>query len=381
MRRLVIQGAAALCLLSCAPGLPGQLTAAERESWVGDAPAVAPPLATDLPARLTKKDVSRAIRKVADWQLAKAQEGFNLDWTFAALYAGFMAIPDAVNGEKYRDAMLQVGRKFNWQLGPRFQVADDHVVGQTYLDLYIRYHDPAMIAPTRERMDALMQLPDNPDKPLWWWCDGLFMGPAVLAKLSEATGDRKYLDYMDHEWRITSALLYSPQNQLFFRDKSYFNKHEANGASVFWSRGNGWAFAGLVRVLAAMPADYPTRPQYIDQFRAMAKKLALLQGADGLWRSGLLNESAYPLPENSGSSFFTFGFAYGVRSGILDRRKYLPVVRKAWKGLLSHVYEDGRLGCIQPVAAEPGEFAPTSSHVYGVGAFLLAGSEIYELGR
>jgi rhamnogalacturonyl hydrolase YesR len=128
-----------------------------------------------------------------------------------------------------------------------------------------------------------------------------------------------------------------------------------------------------------MPADYPSRPKYLAQFKEMAQELASLQGTDGLWRAGLLDADAYPLPENSGSAFFTFGFAYGINSGILDRKQYLPVVQKAWQGLLSHVYQDGRLGCIQPIGGSPDSFTPTSSYVFGTGAFLLAGSEVYRL--
>jgi len=338
-----------------------------------------PPLATDLSPKLTRKNVSHAMQKVADWQLARAEPGFSQDWTFAALYTGFMAVPKAANGEKYQQAMLQMAKKFNWLPGPRVPNADDGAIGQTYLDLYFRYHDPAMMAPIRERMDAVMALPDNPDKPLWWWCDALYMAPPVLAKLSRATGERKYLDFMDHEWWITSNLLYSPPNHLFFRDKSFLDKHEANGSPIFWSRGNGWVFAALARVLAEMPRDYPSRPKYVAQFKEMAEELAGLQGADGLWRPGLLDAAAYKLPENSGSAFYTFGFAYGINAGILERAKYLPVVEKAWQGLLSHIYEDGRLGCIQPVGAAPGDFTAASSYVFGTGAFLLAGSEVYRL--
>jgi rhamnogalacturonyl hydrolase YesR len=113
----------------------------------------------------------------------------------------------------------------------------------------------------------------------------------------------------------------------------------------------------------------------------MAEALASLQGEDGLWRPGLLDEAAYPLPENSGSALDTFGFAYGINAGILDRRKYQPVVRKAWQGLLSRIYQDGRLGCIQPVGRAPDAFTPTSSYVFGTGAFLLAGQEVYRLAR
>ncbi len=371
----------AITLLLIAPAVPGQLTKAERDTLAGDAAMTELPLASDLSARLNRKDISQAIQKVADWQLEKVHARFVQDWTFAALYAGFMAVPEGANGKKYRNAMLAMSKGFQWQLGPRMQHADDHAIGQTYLDLYFLYHDPAMIAPTRERMDAVMRLPDDAEKPLWWWCDALFMAPPVLAKLARATGERKYLDFMDREWWITSSLLYSPKNHLYFRDKSFFDAHEANGNSIFWARGNGWVFAGLARVLAEMPADYPSRPRYVALFREMAEEIASLQGTDGLWRSGLLDQAAYQFPENSGSAFNAYGFAYGINSGILDRKKYKPVVEKAWQGLLSHIYRDGRLGCIQPVGAAPGAFTATSSYVYGTGAFLLAGSEIYRLAR
>ena len=379
MIRLIGRMGIVAAILLIPNGLFGQMTAAEQRPLVGDTPAVAPPLAIDLSPKLTRKNVSHAMQKVADWQLARAEPGFSQDWTFAALYTGFMAVPKAANGEKYQQAMLRMSKKFNWQPGPRVPNADDEAIGQTYLDLYFRYHDPAMMAPIRERMDAVMALPDNPEKPLWWWCDALYMAPPVLAKLSRATGERKYLDFMDHEWWITSNLLYSPPNHLFFRDKSFLDKHEANGSPIFWSRGNGWVFAALARVLAEMPRDYPSRPKYVAQFKEMAEKLAGLQGADGLWRPGLLDAGAYKLPESSGSAFYTYAFAYGINSGILERGKYLPVVEKAWQGLLSHIYEDGRLGCIQPVGAAPGDFTAASSYVFGTGAFLLAGSEVYRL--
>jgi rhamnogalacturonyl hydrolase YesR len=277
--------------------------------------------------------------------------------------------------------MLAMGKQFDWQLGPRLEHADDEAVGQTYAELSRIHHDPAMIAPTRQRLDAVMQLPDDPAKPLWWWCDALFMAPPLFAELSKDSGDRRYLDFMDREWWITSGLLYSPEDHLYFRDNSYFKSKEANGAKVFWSRGNGWVFAGLARVLSQMPAGYPTRTRYVAQFREMAEKIASLQGDDGLWRPGLLDAADYQLPENSGSAFFAYGFAYGIDNGILDRAKYLPVVERSWKGLLDHVYEDGRFGSVQPVGAAPGVFTPTSSYVFGTGAFLLAGSEIYRLAR
>lgn len=364
------------------PGISGIHAQAKQPlAGLGDSPseADAGKLASDLSPAFKKKEVVRAMRKVADWQMPRVQENYSQDWTFAALYAGFMAVPAAVHESTYQDAMRDMGKQFNWQLGLRAEHADDHAVGQTYLELYEKSHDAAMLAPTRQRMDTLIQRSDDPQKPLWWWCDALFMAPPVLADLSKVTGDKKYLDFMDREWWITSKLLYDPQLHLYSRDASFLDKHEANGAKVFWSRGNGWVMAGLVRVLTVMPENYPDRQQYVAQFQQMAKAVAAIQGADGLWRPGLLDADAYKLPEVSGSAFITYALAWGVRTGVLDRKEYLPVVKKAWAGLLTHVYQDGRLGCIQPIGAAPGQFTPTSSYVFGVGAFLLAGSEVYAL--
>ena len=363
-------------LLSCSPFLLAQPI---QLPGLGDSPSDAGPLASDLSPAFKKKDVAHAMRKVADWQLDRVQQHYSQDWTFAALYAGFMTVPPAAHGNTYADAMHDMGKQFNWQLGARAEHADDHAVGQTYIELYEKTHDSAALTPTRQRMDALILHTDDPQKPLWWWCDALFMAPPVLADLSKVTGDPRYINFMDREWWITSNLLYDPQLHLYSRDATFLDKREENGAKVFWSRGNGWVMAGLARVLTVMPENYPNRQRYITQFQQMAKAVAAIQSPDGLWRPGLLDAQAYKLPEVSGSAFMTYALAWGIRTGILDRREYLPVVKKAWTGLLAHIYQDGRLGCIQPIGAAPGQFTPTSSYVFGVGAFLLAGSEVYNL--
>lgn len=345
---------------------------------VGDTLDIAPPLAHLSPA-LKRKDIAKAMRKVGDWELNRSQPYFDQDWTFAALYAGFMAAPKSLPDSKYEKAMLAMGEKFQWKLGPRLAHADDQAIGQTYLELYATHRDPRMIAPLRTQFDQLMKTPDDPAKPVWWWCDALFMAPPVWARLSQATGEKSYLDYADHEWWITSNLLYDPQEHLYSRDATFLDKHETNGKKIFWSRGNGWVMAGLARVIEAMPEDYPARAKYLKQFRQMAEKVASLQGNDGLWRPGLLDAGSYRLPEVSGSGFFVYAFAWGIHHGVLDRATYLPVVQKGWAGLLTKIYKDGRLGCIQPIGAAPGDFKPTSSYVYGVGAFLLAGSELHSI--
>jgi unsaturated rhamnogalacturonyl hydrolase len=353
--------------------------ARQQRLGVGDSAAQPRPLARDLSPKLHPQAIAKAMHKVGDWELARSRPYFSQDWTFAALYAGFVEASSSLPDVTYRNAMLDVGNKFSWTLGPRQTHADDQAIGQTYLALYAGAHDPRMIAPTQKQFDHLMTLPDDPAKPVWWWCDALFMAPPVWARLAHATGQRAYLDYMDRQWWVTSTLLYDPAEHLYSRDATFLEKREKNGKKIFWARGNGWVMAGLARVLQEMPEDYPTRKKYETQFREMAATIATLQGRDGLWRPGLLDADAYPLPEVSGSSFFVYALAWGIDHHLLDRKTYLPVVKRGWRGLLSHVYEDGRLGSIQPIGAAPDAFQPTSSYVYGVGAFLLAGSELLTL--
>ena len=345
----------------------------------GDTLATPGPLAQNLSPRLDRRDLARAMKLVADWQLSRMPAEPQYAWTWAALYAGFMGVPERVAGDKYRKAMLNVAEELHWQPGPRVMHADDQAVGQMYLEQYFLHKDAKMIDPMRARLGKEMAVPDptDPRRPLWWWCDALFMAPPVYADMAAATSEEKYLTFMDHEWGVTTALLYDRTKHLYFRDASYLDKKEKNGEPLFWSRGNGWVMGGTVRVLKALPADSPLRPRYVAILKEMAAEMLSIQGKDGLWRPGLLNADAYPLPEISGSAFVTYALAYGVNEGYLDRATYWPAVQKAWAGMLTHVYADGRLGCIQPVGAAPGAYSESSSYVYGVGAYLLAGSEIY----
>ena len=365
--------------------LPSALAQSEQVAPPGDSLATPGPLAQNLSPNLDKADLAKALKLVADWQLSRQPAEPQTDWTWAALYDGFMAVPDAVSGDKYKQAMLDLGGKLNWQPGPRVEHADDQAVGQMYLEQYFIHRDPKMLAPMKTRLNQEIAqeiaTAGDPAKPLWWWCDALFMAPPVFADMAKATGDAKYLAFMDREWTITTELLYDKNKHLYSRDATFLDKHENNGEKLFWARGNGWVMAGTVRVLKQLPKNSPLRPKYISLLKEMSAETLSLQGPDGLWRPGLLEADSYPLPEVSGSAFMAYALAYGVNEGILDKKTYWPAVEKAWAGLLTHVYADGRLGAIQPVGAAPGAYTQTSSYNYGVGAFLLAGSEIYRTAK
>jgi unsaturated rhamnogalacturonyl hydrolase len=379
---ILMIGMACVAAAQSAAPLPKQSADVSKTATVdrassGDAPDDAGPLATDLFPLITHSNVRKAARKVADWQLAKAEPIFNQQWTFAALYDGLLAASRLTGDERYRDAVVKMAQRFNWKLlDARFPHADDIALGQPYMDLYMEKQEPIRIADTKEVLNRLVVRSDDPSKLLWWWCDALFMAPPVLSRMSLATGDGKYLDYMDKEWWETSASLYDPVEHLYFRDSRYFTQKQDNGQKLFWARGNGWVMGAFAKVLEVMPKDYPDRPKYIEQYQAMADRIASIQGKDGLWRSGLLDPQQYDLPEISGSAFFTYSIAWGINHGILDRKKFEPVVKAAWAGMLTHIYANGRLGSIQPIDGAPGKFKASASYVYGVGGFLLAAYEL-----
>jgi len=379
----IVAGLAALTASAqSAPPAPAEAPSPTDKIASGDAPDDPGPLATDISAAITHKDVRKVVRKVADWQLGHSEAKFNQQWTFAPLYDGMLAASKTTGDPSYHDAMVRMAQRFDWKLlNKRFPHADDMALGQPYLDLYLEKRDSIRVADTKAILDQLVVRPDDPSKLLWWWCDALFMAPPVLARMSEATGDRRYLDYMDREWWETSASLWDPAEHLYIRDSSYFTKKEANGQKLIWARGNGWVMGSFAKVLEVMPKDYPNREKYITQYKEMAERVASLQGKDGLWRSGLLDPDAYDMPEISGSAFFTYSLAWGINHGVLDRAKFEPVVRRAWAGMLTHIYADGRLGSIQPIDAKPGKFKPSASSVFGVGGFLLAASEVDALAQ
>ncbi|MDL2265987.1 glycoside hydrolase family 88 protein [Parabacteroides sp. OttesenSCG-928-G07] len=337
-----------------------------------------------------KPEVIKAtMNKAAAWQIEHPKHLQN-DWTNGAFYAGMFAAWQTTQSQTIYDAMMAMGNdSTQWRPNRRWYHADDIVIGQTYLDLYRIEKQQKMIQPTIDTLEVFLNNP-YPYRGIevikWWWCDALFMAPPVLAKLANITGDKKYTDANDLYFQECYDLLYNKEERLFARDLGYVikgdstDRREANGERIFWSRGNGWVMGGLARVLQELPADYPKRPFYEQLFKDMAGRILSLQQEDGLWRASLLDPASYPGGEVSGSGFFCYAFAWGVNNGLLDSKVFKPAIEKCWIGLNNCVNEEGRVGWVQPIGADPRKnFNEDSWEVYGTGAFLLAGSEVIKL--
>jgi unsaturated rhamnogalacturonyl hydrolase len=335
--------------------------------------------------------ILKIMDKVADWQLHEWQDGRRVHqewhWTMGACYAGYMALNEVDHNPKYPEAMRHIGEDLKWNTGPNRQMADDYCIAQMYSQLYLVEKKPQMISNFKILADSIMGRPhteslewkSNIANREWAWCDALFMGPPAFAYLSTATGDHKYLDFATSMWLKTTDCLFDKDENLYFRDSRFFTQKEKNGQKIFWSRGNGWVVAGLVRMLSNMPANYPARPQFVNLYRKMAEKIAKLQNVDGTWHAALLDPDSYPVKETSGTGFYCYALAYGINNGLLPYDEYHKVVEKAWVALVSSVHSDGKLGNVQQIGEKPETVTDDDTEVYGVGAFLLAGSEMYKM--
>jgi rhamnogalacturonyl hydrolase YesR len=328
------------------------------------------------------------MKKVADWQLSHPRKHHEMDWHYGAFHTGLMALYKTTRDQKYLDEMISMAASHDYKPVMDFFHADRLTIAQPIIDMYmemkkpemIRYFQFAMDAHIKRKPKADVRFEDNPYRGEWWtWCDALYMAPPAFAKMSNATGEQKYLDYADKHWWITSDYLYRPEDSLYFRDDRYFDKKTENGKKVFWSRGNGWVIGGLVHMLEEMPENYASRAKFEKQYIEMAEKIASLQGDDGLWGVSLLDRDQFPVGETSGSAFHTYALAWGINNGYLNREKYQIKVENAWKALVANVQSTGKLGYVQQVAADPYVTKPAHWEVYGTGAFLLAGTEIYKM--
>ena len=352
-------------------------------------------------AATQRENTKKSLQQVADWQMSHfeyATQGnlhdYGIDsWTNAVLYFGMAEWAKiADNPETYYDWLYNIGETNDWKIPANFLSyeryslyhADEICIGQFYLNMYEKYGEWRMVDSTLKRVNWIVNNTPDPDmsarkKQSWTWCDALFMAPPVYLHIANIKEDNTYIDFMHNEFMKTYQHLYNHNEMLFFRDDSYFDRTEQNGQRVFWGRGNGWVAAGLVNILKLLPADSEYRPFYEDLFKEFVPRLAALQNQSGFWHASLLDSESYPAPEASATALITYALAYGINQQLLNKKEYTTIVNRAWNALLSVVDEEGKLGYVQPIGADPKKVTSDMTAVYGVGAFLLAGSEIYRM--
>ncbi len=347
-------------------------------------------------AQTTKEEVTAIIHKVNQhWQKNNPKHGDSF-WHRAAYHTGNMEVYFLTGNEDYRKYSEAWANHNEWKGAKEADKSkwlysygetdkfvlfgDFQICFQTYIDLYNLEPDDKKIARTKEVMEYQMGTPKN---DYWWWADGLYMVMPVMTKMYKLTGDKLYLDKLYEYFAYANSIMYDKEAGLYYRDAKYiYPKHKSlNGKKDFWARGDGWVIAGLAKVLQDLPKKDKHRKEYIKIYKNMARAIKASQQPEGYWTRSMLDPQHAPGPETSGTAFFTYSILWGINNGYLSKKEYLPVIEKSWKYLTETALQtNGKIGYVQPIGekAIPGQVVDENSTAdFGVGAYLLAASEMY----
>lgn len=334
------------------------------------------------------------MKKYADYRLPsfyKKMRPSNI-WTRTVYYEGLLSLYSIYPLDEYYDYAYGWADFHEWGFhrGTTTRHADNYSPGQIYLDLYrLCPNDAEKIRKTRANINMLVNTPQVNE---WWWIDAIQMGAPIFAKLGQLTGEQKYFDKMWAMYAYTRNEhggngMFNPKDGLWWRDQDFDPPYkEPNGEDCYWSRGNGWVYVALTRIMDEIPADEKHRADYLADFLTMSEALKKCQREDGFWNVSLHDPDHFGGKELTGTSLFVCGMAWGINQGLLDRAEYLPIVEKAWNAMVKDaVHKNGFLGYVQGTGKEPKDGQPVTYDSvpdfedFGTGCFLLAGSEVYKL--
>lgn len=331
-------------------------------------------------------------------------------WTRAVYYEGLMALNAIDPQQRYIDYATTWADFHKWT--PRNGVntldADDQCCGQTYVELaalkggdqkailanVIANLDHQMVTPNSKKQTSTPKAKTNVNSLYgWWtWIDAIQMAMPLYMQIANVTGDQKYRDHAMQMYRWTrnecGGGLFNTKDGLWWRDADYVPPYkEKDGKDCYWSRGNGWVYAAIVRCMNQLSPKSKEYKELKKDFLLMSKGLLSCQHEDGFWHASLVSDADYPTPEMTGTALFLYGMAWGIQQGLLKDKIYRPACDKAWQALASCVHNDGFLGWNQGTGKEPSAGQPVTFDSvpdfedYGTGCFLLGASEYYKLSR
>ena len=331
-------------------------------------------------------------------------------WTRAVYYEGLMALNAIDPQQRYIDYAMTWADFHKWT--PRNGVntldADDQCCGQTYVELaalkggdqkallanVIANLDHQMVTPNSKKQTSTPKAKTNVNSLYgWWtWIDAIQMAMPLYMQIANVTGEQKYRDHAMQMYRWTrnecGGGLFNTKDGLWWRDADYVPPYkEKDGKDCYWSRGNGWVYAAIVRCMNQLSPKSKEYKELKKDFLLMSKGLLSCQHEDGFWHASLVSDADYPTPEMTGTALFLYGMAWGIQQGLLKTKTYRPACDKAWQALASCVHNDGFLGWNQGTGKDPSAGQPVTFDSvpdfedYGTGCFLLGASEYYKLTR
>ena len=330
-------------------------------------------------------------------------------WTRGVYYEGLMALYEIDADERYIDYTDRWACFHQWtpRNGVKTNDADDQCCGQTYVDRYLQSGGKEKIIHVITNLNNQMSTPNtkasvkqalreanaNGELYGWWtWIDAIQMAMPLYMQVYKVTGDRRYADHAMKMYRWTrdtlAGGLFNEREGLWWRDKDFVAPYQTpDGKNCYWSRGNGWVYAALVRCMNQLSPKDQYYKELKKDFLLMSSALKACQRPeDGLWNPSLVSYADFGGKEATGTSLFLYGMAWGIRKGILKEKKYKSVCDRAWEGLVRDcVHPNGFLGWVQGTGKAPSDGQPLSYtkvpdfEDYGTGCFLLGGTEYYKL--
>jgi len=372
-------------------------------------------ISVTMTAQTTADDVLSVTRKANNYFMAKYSDPTvptNVNkirpsslWTRAVYYEGLMALYEIDQDQRYIDYTDKWAAFHQWT--PRNGVntcdADDQCCAQTYLIRYQQTNDEKMIVKVRENLDHQMVTPNSklndnakmkggePQLYGWWtWIDAIQMAMPIYMQMYKITGEAKYRDHGMAMYRWSrnecGGGLFNLKDGLWWRDADYVPPYkEPDGKDCYWSRGNGWVYAALVRCMNELPKKSKEYKELKKDFLLMSEGLRKCQREDGFWNPSLVSTN-YAMPETSGTALFLYGICWGMQQGYLKEKVYRPIADKAWEAMVRDaVHADGFLGWMQGTGKDPSAGQPLSYtripdfEDYGTGCFLLGATEYFKL--
>jgi rhamnogalacturonyl hydrolase YesR len=329
-------------------------------------------------------------------------------WTRGTYFEGVLALYRINLDPNIYNYAVQWGTFHNWALwgaDTSDPSANDQCCGQAYIELY--QLDPTQTSRLTHIVNNVNFWMSTNAPQWWWWVDALHMSMPVFAKLSvlnsnvigalatNYTYPARMYSYFHYAKSVNGASngLYNATDHLWWRDTNFLANYTASDGTAqkcYWSRGNGWVFAALVRTMDVLPTNDVHFAEYRQTFQEMAAALKAVQRSDGFWNVNLGYTNDYPGPESSGTACFTYGMAWGINHGYLDTNTYLPAVINGWNALASGALhhstgaDNGFLGYVQGTGNQPSSGQPVTYNSvpdfddFGLGLFLLAGSQVYQ---
>ncbi|HKK40771.1 MAG TPA: glycoside hydrolase family 88 protein [Bacteroidales bacterium] len=314
-------------------------------------------------------------------------------WRRSFYYEGLSAYYSVSHDSASLASMLNWGNAYSWGMpgGVSTREPRDQCCGQTYTDMYLldRYKEER-IDDTRVCIETMLSSGGN---DYWKTTDDLQMAMPLFAGLGKVYDDDRYFDRMNEMYEYTKSQLggsglYSEDDHLWYRDTTFLPPYkEPNGGKCFWSRGNGWVIAALVRSADRMPNN-SYRRSFLKTLKEMIETIVPLQRPDGFWNVSLKDPDHFGGKETTGTALFVYGLAWAINNGEIKGKEYLPVVEKAWNALVDEaLHADGSIGYVQGDGSGPGDGQPVTEKAgndfsdVALGCFLLAGSEVYKIAK